>query len=220
MWTTYDEDAQRDTREETIWLANVDGSNARVLLRARRTDRVAWLSPDELLMTRRIPGDSDEQFFTLSIADGSQAELLTVPRMRGLALSPDKRYLVYYVSLEAEAAKNVIWLLDLENPEQAPQRLPFFGSYRWRDNQRLIYVPLEPEATQHNFYEYILLTGQIRPLFPDGTGLRIANNDWEVSPDGRQIALVAANGMQLDGIWVLDVDQHLEQANIKWRIQP
>ncbi len=224
MWTTYDEDAPRDTREETIWLANVDGSNARVLLRARRTDRVAWLSTDVLLMTRRIPGDSDEQFFTLSIADGSESELATVPRMRGVALSPDKRYLVYYVSLEAETSKNGIWSLDLGNPEEAPQRLPFFGSYRWRDNQRLIYVPFEPEATQHSFFEYNLLTDQVRPLFPDGTGLRIANNDWEVSPDGRQIALVAANGMQLDGIWVLDVDQHdvephLEQARNKRRKQ-
>ena len=36
IWTTYDEDAPRDTREETLWLAKLDGSDARVLLRARR----------------------------------------------------------------------------------------------------------------------------------------------------------------------------------------
>ena len=209
MWTTYDEDAPRDNREETTWLANVDGSDARVVLRSRRTDVVTWLSADELLMTRRIPGGSDEQLFAVSLADGDQTELLSAsPRMRGLALSPDKRYLVYYVTFEAESEKNGAWLIDLQDPEQPAQKLPFFGTYRWRDNERLIYVPFDPVATYHDFYEYNVATGQSRPLFPNGTQLTIANNDWQVSPDGRKIAFVAANGMVLDGIWVLDINQN------------
>jgi len=76
----------------------------------------------------------------------------------------------------------------------------------------LIYVPFEPDATQHDFYEYDTRTGQTRPLFPSGTGLTIANNDWQVSPDGRWIALVAANGLALDGIWVLDIGQDAQLA--------
>jgi hypothetical protein len=209
MWTVYDEDAPRDTREEITWQANADGTDTQVLLRSRRTNVVAWLSADELLLSRRIAGGSDEQLLTLSLADGSETELLPAsPRMRGLTLSPDKRYLVYYVSFEVEAGENGIWLLDLENPAQAPQKLPFFGTYRWRDNQRLIYVPFDPAATEHNFYEYNVVTGETRPLFPDGTSLTIANNDWQVSPDGRKIALVAAKGTALDGIWVLDIDQN------------
>jgi hypothetical protein len=209
IWTAYDEDAPGDTRMETTWLANVDGTDARVLLQARRTDTVAWLSDDELLMTRRIPGGSDEQLFTLSLADGGQSELFQVsPRLRGLALSPDKRYMVYYVTFETESEKNGVWLIDLQNPEQPAQKLPFFGTYRWRDNQRLIYVPFDPAATYHDFYEYNVVTGQTYPLFPDGMELTIANNDWQVSPDGRKIALVASNGMELDGVWVLDINQN------------
>jgi murein DD-endopeptidase MepM/ murein hydrolase activator NlpD len=208
IWTTYDEDAPRDSREETMWLANVDGNDARALLRARRTDAVAWLSADELLMTRRIPGGSDQQLFTLSLADGSQSELLQVsPRMRGLALSSDRRYMVYYVTFETESEKNGVWLIDLQNPEQPAEKLPFFGTYRWRDDQRLIYVPFDPLATYHDFYEYNVVTGQEYPLFPDGTQLTIANNDWQVSPDGRKIAMVAASGMELDGIWVHEIDR-------------
>ena len=151
MWTTYDEDAPRDSREETTWLANSDGSDARVLYQARRTDRVTWLSDTELLMTRRISGSSNVELFTLSIADGTQQVLTEMPRVRGVALSPDKRYLVYYVSLEAESDKNGVWLLDLRNPSQAPEKLPFFGTYRWRDDERLIYVPFAPDAGQHDF---------------------------------------------------------------------
>jgi murein DD-endopeptidase MepM/ murein hydrolase activator NlpD len=219
-WTAYDEDAPRETREETMWLANPDGSHVRVLLQARRTDMVAWLSADELLMTRRIPGGSDEQLFTLSLADGTQTELKqAAPRMRGLALSPDRSHLVYYVSFEPNAEENGVWLMDLQDLEQPPQKLPFFGTYRWRDNERLIFVPFDPDASEHNFYEYNLLTGETRSLFPAGTGLMIANNDWQVSPDGTKIAMLAANGTELDGIWVLDIDQHTDQTSIDWRKQ-
>jgi len=209
IWAAYDEDAPSDTRVETTWLANVDGSDARVLLQARRTDIVAWLSADELLMTRRIPGSSDQQLFTLSLADGGQNELRQVsPRMRGLTLSPDNRYLVYYVTFEPEAEKNGVWLVDLQNIELSAQKLPFFGTYRWRDNQSLIYIPLDPDASSHEFYEYNILTKETKSLFPGGTNLTVANNDWQVSPDGRRIVMVAANGMELDGVWVLEMDQN------------
>jgi hypothetical protein len=208
MWSVYDEDAPSDTREETIWLANADGSEARVLLRARQTSLLAWLAEDRLLMSRRISGGSDQQLLTMSLDDGSQTELLRLPRMRGTTLSPDRRYLVYYVSFDPEANENGLWFLDLESSQPVPQKLPFFGSYRWRDQERLVYVPFEPEATEHNFYEYNLRTGQTRSLFPGGTGLTIANNDWRISPDGSKIALLASTGSALNGIWVLEIDQN------------
>jgi hypothetical protein len=206
LWTVYDEEAPRDTRVETVWLAEVDGSKARVILNSPRTDLVGWLPADALLLSRRVPGSSDETLISLALEDGRERELLTIPEPRGLAFSPDRRYLVYYVRFEPEAAKNGLWLLDLEAASPVPQKLPFFGSYRWRDNERLVYVPFDPEATEHNFYEYNVTTGSSRPLFPQGTNLTIANNDWQVSPDGEKIALVEANGAALNGIWVLDID--------------
>ncbi len=124
-----------------------------------------------------------------------------------MALSPDRRYLMYYVTFEPETDKNGLWLLDLQDAKPTPQKLPFFGSYRWRDNERLIYVPFDPEAATHDFYEFNVRTGQTRSLFPAGTNLTIANSDWRISPDGRKIALVAANGTTLDGVWVLELDQ-------------
>jgi Tol biopolymer transport system component len=172
---------------------------------------MAWLSDSELLMTRRIAGSSDVELFTLAVADGAEKALTEVPEMRGVALSPDKRYLVYYTSFQPEAEEDGVWLLDLQNA-QVPQKLPFFGAYRWRDGERLIYVPFDPDATEHNFYEYDTRTGQTRSFFPAGTGLTIANNDWQVSPDGSRIALVAANGMALDGIWVLDIGRDAQLA--------
>ncbi len=208
MWTISDEDAPADTRLQTVWVADVDGRNARLILSARRINVAGWLTGETLLLTRRVAGSSDETLLTLSLETGRQTELLTLPRPRGLTRSPDGRYLVYYVTFEPDTGKNGLWLLDLDAATPLPQKLPFFGAYRWRDNERLVYVPLEPQATEHNFYEYNTRTGQTRPLFPTGTGLTIANNDWRVSPDGRKIVLVAANGVALDGIWLLDLDQN------------
>jgi hypothetical protein len=112
------------------------------------------------------------------------------------------------VRLHPELGNNGIWLLDLEAPKLKPQRLPFFGAYRWRDNQRLIYIPFEPETEGHVFYEYDIVSGQTRQLFPEEgrtLSLTIANNDWQVSPDGSKIAMVAAKGTELDGIWVVEI---------------
>ena len=206
FWTTDDDDAPRDRRLETTWMADVDGSNARIVLQARRTDRVAWLSDDEWLMSRRIAGSSDQQLFILSLSDGSQRQLIgRMPRFRGSILSPDKRYLAYYVTFEPQADENGVWLLDLQQLRLRPKKLPFFGTYRWRGNQHLIYIPFDPTTTEHNFYEYNLSTQESRPLFPAGTGLTIANNEWQVSPDGTKIILLAANGSNLDGLWLLDI---------------
>jgi murein DD-endopeptidase MepM/ murein hydrolase activator NlpD len=205
MWTVFDEDAPRDTRLEAFWLSDVDGSNARTVLSARRTDVVDWLSDDTLLLTRRVPGSSDETLLTLSLVNGRQTELVTLPEPRGMALSPDNRYLVYYVTFESNITENGLWLLDLADEAPVPQKLPFFGTYRWADSERLIYVPFDPVATEHNFFEHNVTTGENRLLFPQGTNLTIANNDWRVSPDGTKIALVEADGESLNGIWVLDI---------------
>jgi Tol biopolymer transport system component len=59
VWEVYDDDAPSDNREEVMWLANVDGSDARILLRTRRTNPLAWLADGNLLATRRIQGSSE-----------------------------------------------------------------------------------------------------------------------------------------------------------------
>jgi hypothetical protein len=101
--------------------------------------------------------------------------------------------MAYLVRFHADSDKNGLWLLDLQDPTLKSRPLPFFGAYRWR-----------------TFYEYDAKTGRTRQLFPqEGTPLEltIANNDWQVSPDGSRIALVAADGKALDGIWVIDIGQ-------------
>ena len=210
IWTVDDDEVWWRSQQNEVWLAEADGSDAQRLIALQRASLIAWLSDTELLVSRRLPPTQDVMLSKLSIDDGAMRDLVQLPRIRGVLLSSDKRHLVYMTRFE-ENMPSGVWLLDLEAASPATEPLPFFGSYRWRDEQRLIYIPFDPEATQHIFYEYDLETQQSRPLFPPGeepnAGFIIANNDWQVSPDGSKIALLAANGAELDGIWVVEIGQ-------------
>lgn len=191
--------------ENAIWLANLDGSNAHHVASLQQAELMGWLADDRLLVVSQADGTvGNMQLSTLSLEDGSQSPLREVARMQDLLLSPNKQQLVYS-SFNPTIEENGIWLVDLQNPQKPLQKLPFFGTYRWRDDEHLIFVPFEPNATQHNFYEYDLITGQARLLFAGNTRLLIANNDWQISPDGSKIVLVAAAGTDLNGIWVLEI---------------
>jgi hypothetical protein len=208
LWTVYDREVPWRARQGEIWLAEADGTNARRLAVIPWGGPAAWLSDTELLITGRVPPSQDTLLSILFLEDGRLTEVAQIPRLRSGALSPDKRYLVYNVRHHIEPRNNGLWLLDLQATNPEPERLPFFGAYRWRDEQQLIYIPFEPEASELVFRQYDLQTGQSRRLFPavgQTLELTIANNDWRVSPDGSKIALVAAKRTELDGIWVIDI---------------
>ncbi len=205
-WVVASDDEIQSVERESLWLADLDGNDARAVFTAYRVSAVGWLNEDELLLIEGLADTSDERLVKFSLQDETVTEILEGPRMRGPALSPQRQRLAYYVRFEVEPDKNGVWVVDLQDPSSGPVKMPFFGSYRWRDESRLIYVAFDPNAATHDFYEYDLASGQSRSLFPDGTQLAIANNDWQVSPDGKHIALLAARNWALDGIWLLDVN--------------
>ncbi|MEM7344492.1 MAG: hypothetical protein AAF485_09620 [Chloroflexota bacterium] len=208
LWTIFDREVEWQARETQIWIADVDGSNARLVTTLNRGSPVTWLSDTELLISNRIRPNEDILLSTLNVEDGVITEMVQLPRTRGGVFSPDKRYLTYLVRETARTGRNGLWLVDLQDPNFESQRLPFFGAYRWRSEETLVYLPFDPEAPEHIFYEYNLATGESRQLWPndDSDGeVVIANNDWQISPDGSKIALVAADGADLDGIWLIEL---------------
>ena len=210
LWTVFDAEVSWRAREVEIWLAEVDGSQAQALVTLERGSPAAWFSDDELLIQTRIEGSEDVALSLLSIKDGSMREFATIPAVRDGLLSKDRRYLVYTIRLQDNPTENGIWLLDFEADGQEPELLPFFGAYRWRDNRRIIFVPFDPATAEHVFFEYDVVTRQSRrlsPADPLAEGLIIANNDWQVAPDGTKIGLVAIKDQQLDGIWVVEIGQ-------------
>jgi hypothetical protein len=86
-----------------------------------------------------------------------------------------------------------------------PRKLPFEGAYRWRDGDRLVYIPLAAGAPVHEVREYDARSEESRPLLDPATvPIRVANNDWSVSPDGQTLAWVAEDDRNL---WVVDLPE-------------
>jgi Tol biopolymer transport system component len=93
------------------------------------------------------------------------------------------------------------WLANSRTGER--RRLDTFGGYQWRDDQRLLIVPLDLSQPIHRLLQVEAPSGQVQPITdPSITSFKIANGDWSVSPDSQMIAFVSAD----DGnIWILEL---------------
>jgi dipeptidyl aminopeptidase/acylaminoacyl peptidase len=201
-WQVSNGDVPSERRISVVWVANFDGTEARAVATLPRGGLSGWISDDVLLLTGRESLESQETIvYTLALDDGDTVELLRANRPRDYRLSPDRRWLVYYITFSDDPAQNGLWLARADGAElrQLPPEL--FGAYQWRDARRLLIVPFVPEAVYHELWEYDVETGETRSLTDPGvTPFKIANGDWRVSPDGRYVAFVEDSDRN---IWVL-----------------
>ncbi|MDA0243726.1 MAG: hypothetical protein OT477_09955 [Chloroflexi bacterium] len=211
LWTAVDLTLPPTERTPTYWLSQVDGSEARQVASVPRSSAVAWLGSQSLLIQRTVTSEDETTslvFGRLSLFDGSLVDLWASPnRPRGFALNPSRTQLVYYTALNPDPADNGLWLVDLATAEPTPQKLPFLGSYRWRDDQRLLYIPFDGAATSHSIYQYDVATAEsLLLLDPAQQPFLIANNNWSVSADGRALVFLASTGAGLDGLWLVELE--------------
>ena len=135
---------------------NVDGSNQRQLGALGRVSVLAWLDDSTLLLSLFETEDGSSRFAlkqatiaTFSITNQVLTPRFTIERPRGVNLNPSKTGMTYFIALADDPANNGIWYVDLTAPQPEPRRLPFFGSYKWRDDRTLIYIPFNPDAESH-----------------------------------------------------------------------
>ncbi|MDX1435351.1 MAG: hypothetical protein R3335_00975 [Anaerolineales bacterium] len=200
-WTAGQSGPPFDIALREVWISNLDGTGARQVYQATGGGLVGWRTSSELLISQR--GGQEGPTTTLwlySLATGQAEQVLQVSgRLRGTSLSPDGRWLAHQVTFSGEPDADGIWVTNLETRQQ--RHLPEYGAYQWRDNERLLVIPLEPGAAAHRIMEVEAASGEVRPLTdPAVTPLHIANGDWRVSPDGQNIAFVS--GVD-HNIWLL-----------------
>src|SRR6185295_16583136 len=82
------------------------------------------------------------------------------------------------------------------------KKLDFEGAYRWRPPARLVYVPMRPDGSNHTVGEMPADSGVSQQIVGPEAQIRIANNDWSISPDGATMAWVDEGGR---GIWAVDL---------------
>jgi hypothetical protein len=181
-----------DLAGERRWQRRAPGGRA-LRRRVRRLD-AGWKGL--LLSGRRSPQAPQAELTLLDVAQGGERTLLFYERLLGLSASPGGRWLAYLVT---QARENGVFVLSLTRPSATPQRLDFFGAYRWRDGDRLLYVPMAPGAASDELWQLDLARGQKQQLIraEAGSPFKIANNDWAVSPDGSQLVFLSARDRNL-----------------------
>lgn len=146
-----------------------------------------------LALGRQVEGSAVYSLQRIALADGVAEEIAAGSWLSDVALSPGASWVAYMVSLDREQADaNGIWLAPTEPKRGPPRKLELPGAYRWRDDNRLVYIPLLPGAPAHAVLQFDALLGKSSVLLdPADLPIRVAGNDWSVSPDGRHLAFRA-----------------------------
>ena len=209
-WSASDENVLVEQRISTIWAANLDGSAARQVTKLPRGSLSGWISDDALLVSGRQSLQVPTQIlYRLNLGDDSITELARADRLRSASISPSGQWLVYYSTFSTDTDENGLWLLRSDGSERRRLDSELFGAYQWRgceeectmENDRLIIVPFDPDAPYHEFWELNPSSDVARPLTdPALTPFKIANGDWQISPNGRYVTYVENSDRN---IWVM-----------------
>jgi hypothetical protein len=193
-----------DRRAVQIWVAAVDGSVAREVIRVVGGGLAGWFPDSQrLLITRRAEESNLTELAILDSASGELQVIAAAPRLRGVSLSPQGGWLAYQVTFSGDTGLDGLWLVRADGTQA--KRLTVFGAYTWRGDDRLFLIPLVAGAASNRLLEVDAATGLARDLIdPATTPINIAEANWSLSPDGGRLAFVAAEDRN---IWVLDLPQ-------------
>lgn len=169
-----------------IWIANADGTG-RALLGTQQGGRVYWLDDERLLMVEPVGRASNESTLSIyTLSSRRKEQLATFKNLRGLSIAPGGQVLLFYLPFQDDPNASGVYGM-LAQPGAVPVRLPFFGSYRWRDSKSILYL-LYAGGGQMALAQYDITTGEQRQLTDPATQpFSIVNDDWTVSPDGKKV---------------------------------
>ncbi len=189
-----------DLQERTLWIASPNGFGSHRLITVIGGRLIGWTDEEQsLLVSGRLSLDGPSGIWRVSTFNGSAKLVHPVRRPRDLLLSPEGGWLAFYVAMEPRADDNGLWLLRLRDGKA--RRLDLFGSYRWRSEGQLLIIPLDLGEIGPSLWQVDAVSGRARRLTdPSLTSLPIANNDWQVSPDGLKIVFLS---WQDRNLWLL-----------------
>lgn len=186
----------------TVWVANLDGYGARQIVSESGLS-AQWLDSNRLLLSRRGGGE-DTTLSVYQIGDDTSYELGTFLRLRGLQVSPGGDYLSFMLLWQDNPEDSGIYITKTE-PNTQPRKVDWFGSWRWRDNSSLYYLPLDVTSPYHTLVYYDVQADESRTLVtPDDLLFTVMNGDWDISADGNRI--VFHNALD-SNMWLLEVER-------------
>jgi hypothetical protein len=204
VWWVAGGGRERSRQAIAVHAANIDGSGARELGRRWGASVLGWL-PDNrrvLVSGRPAPDQPHTALATLDTVTGDWAELAQGLWLGQVQLAPGGRWVAFSTRFnQADPAANGVWLAGTDGTP--PRKLPFEGSFRWRDAERLLYVPAEPGAPAMSLWQLDAASLATERLTdPERHPLVIQDNEWSAAPGGHSIAWLNAE----DGnLWLLDL---------------
>ena len=219
-WSVSPANVPVERRVTQVWVANIDGTNARQVISLPRGGLAGWVSDDVVLLTAADSLQSrSTRLISLDLTNDQRLDpsglgaqeylgpsgrsLADEQRLRGLSVSPDGKWLVYFITQNEDKTKNGLYLARSDGTSTRLLDRELFGAYQWRDGNRLLIIPFQTDAPSHAVWELDASTNEVRPLTqPEVTPFKIANGEWRVAPDGHTIVFVSAADRNL---WVLEL---------------
>ncbi|HJW83369.1 MAG TPA: hypothetical protein VJ754_03615, partial [Anaerolineae bacterium] len=202
-WEIEDIDGPFDQRKAEVYLARFDGADPALVASMFGGGLIGWLDEQRILFAGRPSLDVRDRTLTaLDTASNIAVDLVTAERISGVVASPEGTWLAYFISFNEDASRNSVWIQRSDG--SGARKLDFWGAYQWRDDSRLLYIPVR-KSTAEPFviYEHDTETGRFRPLTDPATApLQIANGDWRVSPDGRYVVYISSEDRNL---WLVEL---------------
>jgi hypothetical protein len=189
----------------TLVVSGADGQGARRLSLPINASPVAWVpgadgTPNaRLLLSGRRSRQDNTGLYLLDTRDQSLADLVRFRRLIGALSSPDGEWVAYLALWNADSGQDGLWVMRTDGRDR--RRLNILGSYRWTADGRLLVIPVRGDAGSHEVWEVTPGSGEARRLTdPAQTPFRIANFDWDLSPDGTRLVFVSAGSRRLTGL--------------------
>jgi Tol biopolymer transport system component len=193
-----------DERQNDIFMANYDGTDAVKVARVYGGGLVGWLPRglSMLFLGRPSLSTRDRTLTALDLHTNEAIDLVTAERISGVGISPDGSWLSYYISFDKDDARNGIWVQ--RNDGSGARKLDMWGAYQWRDDSHLLVIPARSSSDQaFEIWEVDAATGEKHKLIDAAvTPLNILNGDWRVSPDGKYVVFVNSADRNL---WLLEL---------------
>jgi hypothetical protein len=169
-----------------VYVANTDGTDIREILSIPGLS-AAWLDADRLLL--QLPGERRSTTLAVyDMRDNTQFILGTFIWLRNLTISPDGDRLMYYTPFQENPDDSAMYVLETR-PNAQPQKLGWFGGWRWRDAESVYYIPFQWQDAVQTLHYYNVVSGEdVQLTTPDVTPFGVMNGEWAVSADGQRIA--------------------------------
>lgn len=169
-----------------VWVGEVSGANLRPVWKGREGDNLTWF-PDNrrILLTAR---DAANRLFGLWVVDTITLTANLIIESKGLisaGLSADGKQIVYGVIFQGDNESGV-WRANADGTRRT--KFSWQGGWAWSftNPAELFYLPLGAEG--ESLWSFNPATGQATRLTdPNSLKLRVAENQWKISPDGKSL---------------------------------